>query len=89
MAQTEASLFIVNILLALAVPIVLIGGFWNRYILSKSGGKGGIGWQFIRFTVLTLSLPIIGLLALNDALASEVATVIAATVGFAFGNKTE
>ncbi len=85
----ETWLCLANVILASAVPIVLIGGLLNRYRLSKSGGKGGLGWQFIRYTVLALSLPIIGLLALNDALTSEAATVIAASAGFAFGKKDE
>lgn len=77
----------VNIILALSVPIILIGGFWNRYQLRKGGGDGGIGWQFIRYTVLALAVPIVALLALNNALTSETATLIAAFVGFAFGRR--
>ena len=85
----ESWLTYVNILLAVSVPIVLVGGLLNRYLLSRSGGeaKGGIGWQFIRYTVLALAVPIVGLLALNDALSSEAATLIAAFAGFAFGKK--
>ena len=85
----ESWLTYVNILLAVSVPIVLVGGLWNRYLLSRGGGeaKGGIGWQFIRYTVLALAVPIVGLLALNDALSSEAATLIAAFAGFAFGKK--
>ena len=89
MAQMDGWHSLANVFLAASVPIVLIGGFWNRYLINKSSGKGGIGWQYIRYTVLALSLPIIGLLALNDKLSSEAATVIAASVGFAFGRKEE
>ncbi|MCY4381977.1 MAG: hypothetical protein OXE44_02365 [Nitrospinae bacterium] len=89
MAQMAGWNSLANIFLASAIPIVLIGGFWTRHLIHKSGGKGGIGWQYIRYTVLALSLPIIGLLALNNALSSEAATVIAASVGFAFGRRDD
>lgn len=73
-----------SIILALSVPIVLIGGFRNR-----SEGDKGIGWQFIRFTMLTISIPIIGLLALNNALSGEAAALIGGAMGYAFGKKDE
>lgn len=77
---------ILSIALALSVLVVLIGGFHNR--LAGREPKG-IGWQFIRFIVLSISLPIIGLLALNDALSGEVATLIAGAMGYAFGKKDD
>jgi len=49
--------------LGLSVPIALVGGLWNRI-----KGDKGIGWQFIRFVVLTISLPIIAVTSLNNAL---------------------
>jgi len=68
-------------LLASAVPIVLIGGLANRIINKK-----GIGWQFIRFTVIASGLPIVGLLALNGIIAGDaVYAIIAAALGYAFG----
>ena len=72
--------WIVTTLLASSVPIILAGGLYYRCRAQK-----GIGWQFIRYTVLTISLPIIGLLALNEALSSEAATLIGTAIGFAFG----
>ncbi len=77
---------ILSIILALAIPIVLIGGLWNRHAGDK---PKGIGWQFIRYTVLAISVPTIALLALNDALSGEAATLIGTAVGFAFGKKDE
>ena len=74
----------ISALLALSVPAVLIGGLYNR----KAQGKG-IGWQFIRYTVLATSLPVICLLAINNALSGEAATLIGAAMGFAFGKKDE
>lgn len=80
--QVEDWHWIVTVLLASAVPIALIGGLHNRLRSKK-----GIGWQFIRYTVLTISLPLIGLLVLNDALTSEAATLIGTAMGFAFGRR--
>ena len=46
----------------------------------------GIGWQFIRFTVVSVSVPTVGVLALNDVIPSEAATgIIGAALGYAFG----
>ena len=73
----------ISAILASAVPIVLIGGYFNR---AQGDGKG-IGWQFIRFSVLAISIPIIGLLALNNALSGEVAALMGAAMGYAFGKK--
>lgn len=66
--------------LAASVLAVIIGGLWNRIAAKK-----GIGWQFIRFNVIAISLPICGLLALNNALTGEAATIIAGAMGYAFG----
>ena len=91
----ESGLFWLSALLASAVPIVLIWGFINRNTVTRETEKGnvvkgkGIGWQFIRFIVLSISLPIIGLLALNNALSGEVATLIAGAMGYAFGKKDD
>ena len=70
--------------LALSVLAVIIGGLWNRIAAQK-----GIGWQFIRFNVIAISLPICGLLALNNALTGEAATIIAGAMGYAFGKTGE
>ena len=74
------STFILSAILAVAVPLALIIGYCNR----KQEGKG-IGWQFIRWTVLMISLPIIGVLALNDLLSGEAAALIGSAMGYAFG----
>jgi hypothetical protein len=68
-----------------AIPIaVVVGGIWNRTRLGK-----GIGWQFIRFTVVSVSLPLVAILALNDALTGEASTIIAAAMAYAFGKSGE
>ncbi len=70
-------------LLASAVPVVLIGGYFNR---AHGDGKG-IGWQFIRFSVIALAIPVAGLLALNEALTGEAATLLGAAMSYAFAKK--
>lgn len=80
-----ATLFL-SVILATAVPITLVGGFRNRGVGDKAKG---IGWQFIRFSVLTISIPIVGLLALNDALSGEAAALIGGAMGYAFGKKDD
>lgn len=77
---------ILSVILALSVIVVLIGAFHNRL---KQAKPKGIGWQFIRFTVLMSAIPIIALLALNDALSGEAAALIGGAMGFAFGRKDE
>ena len=71
-------------ILAIAVLVVIGGGIWNRI-----AGQKGIGWQFIRFNVIAISIPIVGLLALNNALTGEAATIIAAAMAYAFGKSSE
>ena len=73
----------VSILLAIAVLSVI----WVGYRLRRgSGNSRGIGWQFIRYTVISIGIPIAGILALNDALTEAAATIIAGALGYAFGN---
>ncbi len=78
----------VSIILAASIPLVLLIGYWNRKGATDDKTKG-IGWQFIRYNVLCISLPLVGLLALNNVLTGEVATVIAGIVGFAFGKTSD
>ncbi|MGO7861863.1 hypothetical protein ACC676_09670 [Rhizobium ruizarguesonis] len=82
----------IELILASAVPIVLIGGFANR-ILVKGARDGvptqgkGIGWQFMRFCVLTCGLPILALLCLRGKLDGQiVAGLIGSAFGYVFGN---
>lgn len=80
----------VSIVLASAVPIVLIGGLLQR-VFYRRVGEGvaksglGIGWQFIRFIVLATGLPLIALLAVKGQLTGEVVAIYSASLGFAFG----
>jgi hypothetical protein len=74
----------ISVILAAAVPCVLIVGYLNRRGNPEEKAKG-IGWQFIRYTVLSIALPIVGILALNGALTGEASTIIAAAMGYAFG----
>ena len=83
--------WITTVVPASSVPIVLIGGLWNRERMRRANNesKGGVGWQFIRYTVLTITVPIIGLRAMNNVLTSEAATLIGTAMGFAFGRRDE
>jgi hypothetical protein len=72
----------VSAILAASVPIIIVAGLWSR-------GDKGIGWQFIRFVVLTISVPTIGLLALNNSLTGEASTLVGAAMAYAFGKASE
>jgi uncharacterized membrane protein len=66
-------------LLILAFAIV-VGGLFNRYKTGK-----GLGWQFIRFTVLGITLPLVTILALTDKFGAETAGIFGAAIGYLFG----
>lgn len=83
--HVEDSVIWVSLVLASAVPGALLVGYLNRRGNSPEHGGKGIGWQFIRFTVLAIAIPIVGILALNNALTGEAATLIAGAIGYAFG----
>ena len=74
----------VSAILASAVPGVLLVGYRNRKGNAYDDAKG-IGWQFIRYSVLCMAIPVTGVLALNNALSGEAATIIAGAMGYAFG----
>lgn len=78
----EERMFWINVLLASSVLAVIVGGLWNRKIKKR-----GIGWQFIRYTVIGISIPAATLLALNDSLSGEAATILAGALGYAFGHQ--
>jgi hypothetical protein len=52
--------------------------------LSQRAGKG-IGWQFIRFTVIASALPIAAILALNGVLTEGATAILSGALGFVFG----
>jgi len=70
-------------ILASAVPIVLVVGYLNRRGNPNDKAKG-IGWQFIRYTILAIAFPVVAILALNNALSGEAAAIIAGGMGYAF-----
>lgn len=74
----------VSVILSLAVPGTLLVGYLNRRGNPDDKMKG-IGWQFIRYTVLSIAIPVTAILALNNALSGEAATIIAGAMGYAFG----
>ncbi|MFD2205870.1 hypothetical protein [Kiloniella antarctica] len=85
---SEIMLSATSVILAASIPMVLWLGHLNRRRADGKGSKG-IGWQFIRYTVLSIAFPIVAILALNDALTSEAATIIAGGLGYAFGKKDD
>lgn len=78
------NMFWATLILAASVPLVVFLGYLNRRGAGGAEAKG-IGWQFIRYTVLAISLPLTAMLALNGLLTGEAATLIAGAMGFAFG----
>ena len=79
----KLSVSIASIILAVCVPLIIWTAIKNRE--NSDGTTKGIGWQFIRYVTIAVSLPIAALLALNSALTGEVATLIAGAMGYAFG----
>ncbi|MEX0964217.1 MAG: hypothetical protein WDZ52_09295 [Pseudohongiellaceae bacterium] len=79
----------ISLTLALAILAVILGGLYNRNKPDKTGKVRGIGWQFIRYTVIGVGLPLTGILALNGSLTGEASTIIAGALGYAFGKQSE
>ena len=73
---------IISLILAIGVVVVFAGSLWNRIAIKK-----GIGWQFIRYTVISISIPLACVLALNNVLTGEAATLIGLALGYCFGKK--
>ncbi|RYG60053.1 MAG: hypothetical protein EON60_08470 [Alphaproteobacteria bacterium] len=74
----------ISFIIAISIPLVLGLGLWNRISADK-----GIGWQFMRFSVVATALPLVGVLALNGMLSGEASTIIGMAIGYAFGKKSE
>jgi hypothetical protein len=78
--ETSTFIQIICFLLALTILIIVCGGIYNRIKTEK-----GIGWQFIRYIVTGISVPLIGILALNNVLSGEAGALIGAILGYVFG----
>ncbi|MBL4748607.1 MAG: hypothetical protein JKY17_07590 [Magnetovibrio sp.] len=76
----------ISILLALSVLVIIVGGLITRV---QGTNSKGIGWQFIRYTVIGTAMPIVALLSLNNSLSGEAVALIGSAVGFAFGKTGE
>ena len=68
--------FVVSSLLVAAVPIALVAGLHHRNVMRK-----GIGKRFVGFASMTTVVPVIGLLALNNALSDYAASLLCAWGG--------
>jgi hypothetical protein len=71
------NIFVISIILSLCPLAIVIGGLITRY------GKG-IGWQFIRYIVIGISIPIAAILSLNNAFDSEISILIAGALSYCF-----
>ncbi len=74
----------VSILLGVAIVLVIALSLGHRIYKGM-----GIGWQFIRYTVITLGILVAGLLAFNEVLTSPAAAIIAGAMGYVFGKIRE
>jgi hypothetical protein len=75
----------VSIILACVCVLVVGLSLWGRIQSNK-----GIGWQFIRFNVIGMALPIICILALNGNVGGEAAVGLVGTIaGYAFGKSDD
>lgn len=72
----------ISAILAASVPVIV-------FCAIRSRGEKGIGWQFIRFIVIAISIPILALLALNNSLTGEAATILGIAMAYAFGKSAE
>lgn len=71
---------LISVILAVGSVYLPAKALRNRTMLKK-----GIGWQFIRYSMIAAALPLVGMLALQKSLTVEVATIVATALGYAFG----
>ena len=74
----------IALVIAVGAVIALLLGLRARMTQQK-----GIGWQFIRFNAIILSLPLTAILALTNTLTASSATILAGALGYAFGKAGE
>ena len=84
MVHNQDLIFWTSLILAASVLVVITGGLYSRIISNK-----GIGWQFIRYTVICISLPLAAILAISGTLTGEASTILAAAMGYSFGKSSE
>ncbi|MER9223780.1 hypothetical protein NKI48_34040 [Mesorhizobium sp. M0644] len=78
------SMIWVSAVLSLCILAVIVGGLWSRIKIAK-----GIGWQFIRYTVIAIAIPATVLLALNNMLTEGAVAILSGALGFAFGKQSD
>ncbi|TRO95444.1 hypothetical protein FKB34_08730 [Glycocaulis profundi] len=85
----DCGILVISTLLGVVpIGVIVVGYLLRKPHAGKTEGWG-IGWQFIRYTVIAMTPPIIAILALNNALTTEVAVLLSGTLGYAFGNRDE
>ena len=73
----------IQIALALAIIVVLVISCITR--IKEAGKTRGIGWQFIRYTVIGISIPLVGILAIRGTMSEMAATaIISGALGYVF-----
>lgn len=76
------------VVLSLSVIILIVSGLITRCLPWKVGK--GIGWQFIRYNVVVITLPMIGLLIMTDKLDSNIgATIFTSILAYSFGKAAQ
>jgi hypothetical protein len=75
---------IVAVCLALVMLVSVGGMMWNRIKVNR-----GISWQIIRFSTITIALPLAGILALQGALNEASTAIIAGALGYAFAKSDD
>ncbi|MGR3635412.1 MAG: hypothetical protein ACU0BK_05730 [Shimia sp.] len=68
--------------LLLLAFVFVAGGLFQRIKTGKS-----IGWQFIRYSILGMALPLVAILALTDKFGAETAALFGAAIGYLFGKE--
>ncbi len=71
------------------ISIVLAVGAAGLPIVALLTRHSQLDWQFIRFTVVCVALPILAIMAMGGVLTEASAAIIAGIVGYAFGHSGE
>lgn len=74
----------ISVILTLGAVVIPVLALWQRIKANK-----GIGWSFIRFTVIASTIPIAAVLALNGVLGGEAGALLGTAIGYAFGHSSD
>jgi len=71
------------------ISIILAVGAASLPVVALVTHRAELDWQFIRFTVVCVALPIVAIMAMGGVLTEAAAAIIAGVVGYAFGHSGE